>query len=401
MKRYIALFFSLICIITVAGCSNATAIGNQPILTEPPKLTISTLDNSIEALRGTTSWLYDNGDGTQTGIESDSMHPLDSNSKKYMPTLLITPTPDFSKKPLEAVLQFDVSPDEVSVHCWSDKHWGNTSAESEDILVNDFAIELKDSAYIYEVIARWSSSEKYGGTAYYSFYATDKIKTDVIPMVMVKGELYYDTGKESEIDGRCGVMDGEITSSVDGSEIPTEDNQSNFGTGYEYQMGTEGGIEISINNKWFVFEKRGGDDKIVPNPGVAENMSKTENIIVNNLAGVSIEIKDNTLSNKGLTIAVNNESEHDLIFGSFYCIEKEVDENWYKIPYPEQEHPIGWDDIAYEVLSNSSYEFEATNWEWLYGTLEAGRYRFIKNAFVSSSGDTTDYYFAVEFSLAE
>lgn len=40
-------------------------------------------------------------------------------------------------------------------------------------------------------------------------------------MVMVDGKLYYDTGKESTISGRCGVMDGEITSSVDGFEIPT------------------------------------------------------------------------------------------------------------------------------------------------------------------------------------
>ena len=47
-------------------------------------------------------------------------------------------------------------------------------------------------------------------------------------MVMVDGKLYHDTGKESTISGRCGVMDGEITSTVDGSEIPTKDNQSNF-----------------------------------------------------------------------------------------------------------------------------------------------------------------------------
>ena len=30
-------------------------------------------------------------------------------------------------------------------------------------------------------------------------------------MVMVDVKLYYDTGKESTISGRCGVMDGEIT----------------------------------------------------------------------------------------------------------------------------------------------------------------------------------------------
>jgi len=32
------------------------------------------------------------------------------------------------------------------------------------------------------------------------------------------------------MDARCGTMDGEITSTVDGTEIPTEDNQSNFGS---------------------------------------------------------------------------------------------------------------------------------------------------------------------------
>ena len=39
---------------------------------------------------------------------------------------------------------------------------------------------------------------------------------------MVNNKLYYDTGKESTLDGRCGVMDGKIISTVDGSEIPTK-----------------------------------------------------------------------------------------------------------------------------------------------------------------------------------
>ena len=56
-------------------------------------------------------------------------------------------------------------------------------------------------------------------------------------MVMVDGKLYYDTGKESTISGRCGVMDGEITSTVDGSEIPTKDNQSNLGQALNINTG--------------------------------------------------------------------------------------------------------------------------------------------------------------------
>ena len=55
---------------------------------------------------------------------------------------------------------------------------------------------------------------------------------DLIPMVMVNGILYLDTGHESKIEARCGVMDGEITSQVDGNKQPSVDNQSNFGTGY-------------------------------------------------------------------------------------------------------------------------------------------------------------------------
>ena len=79
---------------------------------------------------------------------------------------------------------------------------------------------------------------------------------DRIPMVRVNGKLYYDTGKESTIDWRCGNIDGEITSTVDGTEIPAEDNQSNFGSGFGYQYGADDTIELYMNEKWFVFEHR-------------------------------------------------------------------------------------------------------------------------------------------------
>ena len=76
---------------------------------------------------------------------------------------------------------------------------------------------------------------------------------DLIPMVMVDGELYLDTGYRSS-EARCGVMDGEITSTVEGWEKPAKDDQYNFGSGYGYQYGTrEGTIEILMNGKWFAF----------------------------------------------------------------------------------------------------------------------------------------------------
>lgn len=78
---------------------------------------------------------------------------------------------------------------------------------------------------------------------------------DLPPLVMVDGQLYQDTGRESTLTGRCGVLDGDITSAVSSQEVPCEDDQSNFGTGFGYQIGPEPDtIEIYLNETWMVFE---------------------------------------------------------------------------------------------------------------------------------------------------
>ncbi len=96
---------------------------------------------------------------------------------------------------------------------------------------------------------------------------------DLIPMVMVKGTLYLDTGFESTSMARCSMRDGEITSQVPSNEKPTEDNQSNFGAGYGYQYGAiEGTIDIYINGKWWIFATEEARQKIqFPEQGHEEN----------------------------------------------------------------------------------------------------------------------------------
>ena len=84
--------------------------------------------------------------------------------------------------------------------------------------------------------------------------AEDDVKWDLIPMVMVDGVLYLDTGYNNTDFRMCGTPDGTITSEVDGWKKPTEDNQSNFGSGYGYQYGaTEGTIEIYMDDTWRIF----------------------------------------------------------------------------------------------------------------------------------------------------
>ncbi|NLL90799.1 MAG: hypothetical protein GX222_00045 [Ruminococcaceae bacterium] len=76
---------------------------------------------------------------------------------------------------------------------------------------------------------------------------------DLPPVVMVDGRLYMDMGYVNS-SVTCGTADGEITSSVDSSKIPEKDNESNFGTGYEYQLWDTAHINVKINDKWIIFQ---------------------------------------------------------------------------------------------------------------------------------------------------
>lgn len=89
--------------------------------------------------------------------------------------------------------------------------------------------------------------------------SNEVIISDRRPMIMVNGELYLDTGKL--VIYPHSVIHGKITSSVDQSEKPTEDDQSNFGnigTSYAY---FEDGIVVFMDNGAVFFEKE-VDDRV-------------------------------------------------------------------------------------------------------------------------------------------
>lgn len=64
----------------------------------------------------------------------------------------------------------------------------------------------------------------------FSLCACGKKSEDQAVIYMVNGVVYYDTGYKSSLDDRCEDMDGQITSECSASEVPTEDDQSNFGS---------------------------------------------------------------------------------------------------------------------------------------------------------------------------
>ena len=76
-------------------------------------------------------------------------------------------------------------------------------------------------------------------------------------MLMVDGQLYYANGKSSDQKERCGIVDGVVDTTVEENQIPTKNNESNFGVGYQYQTGVEiGTIDVLIDGEWWIFEEK-------------------------------------------------------------------------------------------------------------------------------------------------
>lgn len=57
---------------------------------------------------------------------------------------------------------------------------------------------------------------------------------------------------------------GEIVSTVAGTELPSENNQSNFGSGYYYQRSSEGQLIVVIDDERIIFRDIEKDDTSIP-----------------------------------------------------------------------------------------------------------------------------------------
>lgn len=77
-----------------------------------------------------------------------------------------------------------------------------------------------------------------------------------VRLVKINGSLYYETGEDSEVEARCGTLDGNLVKGADKYEIPLNDGETNFSGAKGYQTGSaENTVEIPIGDDWEIFEK--------------------------------------------------------------------------------------------------------------------------------------------------
>ena len=115
------------------------------------------------------------------------------------------------------------------------------------------------------------------------------------------------------------------------------------------------------------------------------------------LEGVSMSVKKDSVTANGAVITLLNKEDKDYQYGQQYFIQKYEEGRWYHVPYVIED--FGLEDIAYELEKDSKSEF-TIDWNWLYGSLEIGEYRIVKDIMdFRATGDYDVYTLTAEFTI--
>lgn len=119
---------------------------------------------------------------------------------------------------------------------------------------------------------------------------------------------------------------------------------------------------------------------------------------VNNLDGVTMIVKEGTVSSTGLTVIFENNSDKQCIYGEYFLLEKKIGGKWYQVPVTLDGN-YGFNDIGYDLDSSDVSEW-TVDWDWLYGSLDTGAYRIVKDILdFKKAGDFDKYYLTAEFTI--
>lgn len=133
-------------------------------------------------------------------------------------------------------------------------------------------------------------------------------------------------------------------------------------------------------------------------PAEKTDWKPTKHETVNQLAGVTMIVQEGTASTAGLTIEFENKSNRQCLYGESYCLEKSINGGWYQVPMVIDGN-YAFNDIGYELASGNK-SGKAVNWDWLYGHLETGKYRIVKDIIaIKDPGKNDCFYLAAEFSI--
>lgn len=124
-----------------------------------------------------------------------------------------------------------------------------------------------------------------------------------------------------------------------------------------------------------------------------KNLGDLCSIHYDDLDGITMEIKEGTLSNKGLSVVITDLSDRDNIYGVDYFVEKYQDSSWKKL---DSKIDMVFNSVGLKKNENNVLEFDI-NWLSYYGRLKPGKYRLVKNT--TTTGEGIKHFLTVEFNI--
>lgn len=122
---------------------------------------------------------------------------------------------------------------------------------------------------------------------------------------------------------------------------------------------------------------------------------KTTYEAYNNLVNVFMTVREGTVTPNKLTLVIENNSNNNCIYGDFFLLEKKINGIWYQVPAIIEDY--GFTSIGYELNPGGRNEVKV-DWEWLYGSIDSGEYRIVKDVLKKKPpGGYDTYYLAAEF----
>lgn len=141
----------------------------------------------------------------------------------------------------------------------------------------------------------------------------------------------------------------------------------------------------------FIFMNRQKEDLLYrKETGTLEKVEeKQENM--NNIKNVSMEIKEGTLTKTGATVVITDKNETPYSYGEWFRIDEKDGDKWKEVEQITDNY--AFNDIAYLIGEDGMLE-EKIDWSELYGELENGEYRLVKELYINGYN-----YFSVEFTI--
>ena len=103
-----------------------------------------------------------------------------------------------------------------------------------------------------------------------------------------------------------------------------------------------------------------------------------------------LNVKSNTLTNKGATFILKNNSDDEYSYDDPYIIEKLENGNWKELDTLTG-NPLSWNDMLYNLKPHEEREIKI-DWSLGYGELTSGTYRIVKNRFRKKNSPYSKLY---------